>query len=73
MNNKAKNIRLIVNFIDTFCILVDENEDSAIVELMMDNHKCIEWNGEQYYIPEDTSFSEEDEEIYTHLIENYLI
>ena len=39
-------------FLDTYCILVSENEDSSITELMMDDHKCINYKGTEYYVPE---------------------
>lgn len=38
----------------------------------MDNHKCIEYGGKQYYVPEEDNFYE-DEIIYDFLIVNYLI
>ena len=35
---------------------------------MMDNHKCIEWGGREYYIPEDYTAADEDEEfVYEYL------
>ena len=42
---------------------VVENESSDYVDLMMDDHKCIEYQGNEYYIPENNSFYTEDDEI----------
>jgi len=53
--------KLILDFIETFGTEVKENEDSSYVELMMDNHRCIEFEGIKYYIPEENSFWGEDE------------
>lgn len=61
----------IINFIEDYGIRVGINEDPAITELMMDNHKCIEFDGDEYYIPEDFAFEGDEEEIYDYLIENY--
>lgn len=62
----VKNI--IDNYVDTICTEVKEDEDSGYVDLMMDNHKCIEWRGREYYIPEDYNAANEDEEfVYQYL------
>lgn len=58
----------IQDFLNEFGTEVQENEKSDYVELMMDNHKCIEFNGKQYYINEDTSYGEQ-EKIYDLLVE----
>lgn len=60
----------IKEFLKERCERVRNNESCAHVELMMDNHKCIEYGGKQYYVPEDVSSVEEDI-IYEFLIENY--
>ena len=59
--------KIIEDFLKMYGILVSENEDDAIVELMMDNHKCVVWSKLQYYVPEDTAYSEEDELVYEYL------
>jgi hypothetical protein len=57
-------------FIDTYGTEVDKNEDSATIELMMDDHICIEFDGKEYYIQEDNSLRTEAEELlYEHLEE----
>ena len=56
-------------FLEETCTEVQANETLAYCELMMDNHKCIEYGGKQYYIPE-TNFGDE-EIIYDFLIDNY--
>ena len=62
----------IINFLAKFGTKVKDNESSDYVHLMMDNHKCIEFNGEQFYIPEDVNLSENEEEVYDYLIEHLL-
>jgi hypothetical protein len=49
---------------------VRANEPMSYCELMMDNHKCIEYGGKQYYIPEENLFGD-DEIIYDFLVEHY--
>lgn len=59
---------IIDNYIDSICTEVKEDEESGYVDLMMDNHKCIEWIGREYYIPEDYTAADEDEEfVYEYL------
>ena len=59
-------------FLDTYCILVSENEDSSVTELMMDDHKCINYEGTEYYVPENNMlWNANDDLIYEHLILNY--
>jgi hypothetical protein len=48
-------------FLESRGIEVKPNEPMNYVELMMDNHRCIEWKGKQYYVPEDFSSNDEDE------------
>ena len=55
--------KLIEIFLNTYGIEVSETEDIAVTELMMDNHKCIEWLGKQYYINENTLISDNDDEL----------
>lgn len=62
----VKNI--IDNYIDAICTEVKEDEESGYVDLMMDNHKCIEWGEKDYYIPENYIAANEDEEfVYEYL------
>ena len=65
----------VLDFLSTCAIEVYENEPSSYVELMMDNHKCVEYpqgSGQKYYIPEDTGYFV-NEEVYDYLIEYFLI
>jgi hypothetical protein len=55
--------QLIRDFLKKYCTRVQENETSDFVELMIDNHKCIEFEGVEYYVPDDNSFWNEDEEL----------
>lgn len=55
-------------FLDTHGIEVEKNEPISYVELMMDNHKCTEWKGKQYYISDSLDLSEDEEKIYDVLV-----
>ena len=67
-----KTIELMENFNDkeveqflfNYGIEVEENEPMNYVELMMDNHKCTEWKGKQYYISDSLDLSDDEEKIY---------
>ena len=51
-------------FLDTHGIEVEKNEPMSYVELMMDNHKCTEWKGVQYYLSDSLDLSDDEEKIY---------
>ena len=55
-------------FLKNYGIEVEENEPDNYVELMMDNHKCTEWKGIQYYISDSLDLSEDEEKIYDVLV-----
>ena len=57
-------------FLEDQGIEVEKNEPDHYVELMMDNHKCIEWKGKQYYIS-DSYLSDDEEKIYDVLVKNF--
>lgn len=59
-------------FLKNFCTRVKVNETSSYVELMMDDHKCIEYGGTQYYIPEN-GILHEHEFMYDFLVDNYIL
>ena len=62
----------IKEFLNSFCTKVRKKETSAYVELMMYDHKCIEYNKKQYYVPENNgSFTPTDELICDFLTEEY--
>jgi len=64
----------ILEFLETFGTVVESNEESSYVDLMMDDHKCVEFDGVQYYVPESNSFYEDDDlDIYDLLINDYLV
>lgn len=58
----------IENFIKKFGTKVNDNEPSDYVELMMDDHKCITHNNNQYYIYENEMFSNTEQEVFDYLI-----
>lgn len=51
-------------FLDTYGIEVEENESESYIDLMMDNHKCTEWQGIQYYLSDSLDLSDDEEKIY---------
>lgn len=51
-------------FLSNHGIEVQDNEPDHYVELMMDNHKCTEWKGKQYYISDSLTLTEYEWEIY---------
>jgi hypothetical protein len=55
-------------FLEDHAIEVKENEPDHYVELMMDNHKCTEWNGKQYYISDSLDLTDDEEYIYDILV-----
>ena len=63
----------VLEFLDVYGTEVNENETGSYVELMMDNHKCVEYQEKQYYIPEDTYYENDEEEVYYYLVENHLL
>jgi len=59
---RINNIKsLIERFLNDYCIEVRDDETDDYVELMMDNHKCVDYNGHLYYLPEDLSLDESDQ------------
>ncbi len=57
-------------FLEYYGVLASDDEDSAYVELMMDNHKYVELGGQGYYLPEDASYSPGDRAMYEWCILN---
>ena len=55
-------------FLEDHAIEVKDNEPDHYVELMMDNHKCTEWNGKQYYISDSLDLTDDEEYIYDVLV-----
>jgi len=51
-------------FLEDHAIEVEDNEPNNYVELMMDNHKCTEWNGKQYYISDSLDLTDDEQTIY---------
>lgn len=61
-------------FIKEFCDEVYDMPDHAL-ELHMDNHKCFQWYGRQYFVSESLSYwgqdAQECEDIWEHLVYNH--
>jgi hypothetical protein len=51
-------------FLSNHGIEVEDNEPDHYVELMMDNNKCTEWNGVQYYLSDGLILTEYEGKIY---------
>jgi hypothetical protein len=61
--------KLIEQFLKDFADEWYEMPDHAL-ELLMDDHFCIEWNGIDYFVPENCSdYTEDDEMLYDYLKE----
>ena len=50
-------------FLSNHGIEVEDNEPTSYVELIMDNHKCINWNNKQYYISDCLLLTNNEEKI----------
>lgn len=60
----------IINFLEKYCEKVKKDESDSHVELMMDDHFCVEYKGHKYYVPETNSlFDKSDEEVQEHLFD----
>lgn len=57
-------------FIDMYGVKVAEEEDLATTELYMDNHDCIVWNNQEYYIAQDNSSYTEQDNLLRQMIVN---
>ena len=58
---QRNNIRaLIERFLHQYGVKVKNEEDDSYVELMMDDHKYIEYESQGWYLPNDLSLDEED-------------
>lgn len=55
--------QLILDFLEKYGTKVREEETFDFVVLMMDDHICIEFEYQQYYIPENNSLYTEDEDL----------
>lgn len=60
--------KAIPSFLDQFATKASKDEDTATTELMMDDHKCIHYQGQDYYIPENNSFYTHREELIIDLL-----
>ena len=64
----------IENFLSEFGTEVEEDEDSSYVELMMDNHICIDFEGTQYYVKKESMmYGDFEKSIVEDLKENFSV
>jgi hypothetical protein len=62
--------KLVIEFIKMYGTKVRKNESASYVELMMDDHICIEFDSKEYYIAENNSAYNEDDEIILEYLKN---
>lgn len=55
-------------FLSNHSIEVEDNEPDHYVELMIDNHKCAEFKGKEYYISDSLTLTDDEEKIYDVLV-----
>lgn len=60
-------------FIKEYGTRVRANEDDAYVELMMDDHFCIQWGKKQYYIPDNVPSIDDNDNILEILKDGYIL
>lgn len=53
--------KLITDFLDKYCTLVKEDDSDDYVDLMTDNHSCILFEEQEWYVPDNNSLWSEDE------------
>ena len=62
----------ILSFLGDYGIKVTTSPPEGYTELMADNHKCIIWNNQEYFIPENSIlYNARDEQIANFLSENH--
>lgn len=61
--------KLIRDFLERYCTMVINNEEASYVELMMDNHFCIEYENIEYYVPDDNLSWGDDEQLIRDMLE----
>jgi len=54
--------KLIEEFLKEYAEKYYEMPDAAL-ELLMDDHICVTWEGTDYFIPENNSFFTEDDDL----------
>jgi hypothetical protein len=62
--------KLIKSFLFTYCKQAEDDEPLDYVELMMDNHYCINYEGQDWYVPTDDSGLSNDESLLKEMIVN---
>lgn len=63
--------KLIKEFLANYADEVYDMPDH-VLELLMDDHICIKYKGTEYFVPENnSSYSEEDEELYEYIFDKY--
>jgi hypothetical protein len=66
--------KIIKDFLERYCTIVvydvESSEVSSYVELMMDNHFCIEYENIEYYVPVDNSLWGDDENLIRDILES---
>ena len=55
--------QLIRDFLQKYCTLVRETDSMDYFNLMIDNHCYIKFEDQEWYVPEDNSLWDEDEQL----------
>lgn len=67
LNNELMRINNVKNeikdFLSTYGVKIVKEEPEGYDELMMDDHKCVVYDGDFYYIPENCSLMDENDEL----------
>lgn len=69
IDDYCQNLDLLVDseveeFLSNYGNEVGDNEPEHYVELIMDNHKCVEFKDKQYYISDSLTLTKDEEKIY---------
>jgi uncharacterized protein (DUF1499 family) len=61
--------KIIVHFLEKYGTKVLPDESMEYIELMMDDHICVEFDDVEYYIPRDNSHYSEDDELIFNILD----
>jgi hypothetical protein len=67
-----ENVQAVNNLLKEYGTRIRKTDDLPYTELMMDNHKVITWCNQDWYVPEDASYSDDEADLYDVLIESNL-
>ncbi len=69
-----ESVDTVQDFLDSFGTKVSKDEDIATTELYMDDHKCIRYNEQEYYLkPDNSLYTKDEQEVLDFIFDNYLL